>query len=223
MLQPLAMTLLIAFVFSRIFKVDIDRYAPYILSGIVVWDFVSTILNGGALAFLQADAYIRQTRHPLAIYTLRVTLAALVVMAIAAVPLVAWVALALPGTFGWSWLAALLIFPVAALIGWPVATVLACITARFRDVPFALTLLLQALWFVSPVYFEARLFREAGLTALVEFNPVYHVLQLLRAPLLDGQWPTWANLGWAGGTIVVVMAVAAFVVRRLEPRTIFYL
>ena len=37
-----------------------------------------------------------------------------------------------------------------------------------------------------PVYFEADVFRKAGLAALVDDNPIYHLLQIVRAPLLVG-------------------------------------
>src|SRR6185312_1361134 len=167
---------------------------------IVVWDFTIAITGGGSLAFVQADAYIRQTRHPLAIYTLRTVLANLVIAAFASVPLYFWVILAFPAHFGWTWLAALSLFPIMLMIGWPLATLLAYIATRFRDVPYALTLLLQAVWFVSPVYFEARVFNGAGLDFLVQGNPIYHVLQIARAPLLEGQWPTSTDYLYALGT-----------------------
>ncbi len=222
-IQPLGMTVLVALVFGRIFHVDITRYAPYILSGIVVWDFfVGTAVNG-SLAFVQADAYIKQCRHPLAIYTLRSALTNLIVMACASSALVAWVLISIPGTFGWSWLAALALFPVAGLLGWASATSLAYISARFRDVPFALNLALQAVWFVSPVYFEASTFRESNLRALVDYNPIYHILQLVRAPLLEGQWPTAANFAFSLGTLAVAGLVAWAIGQRAEERVIFYL
>jgi lipopolysaccharide transport system permease protein len=56
LLQPLGMALLLAVVFSRLFKTDITGYAPYILSGIIVWDCAMSCSVGGALSFVQADA-----------------------------------------------------------------------------------------------------------------------------------------------------------------------
>ena len=48
MIQPLGMTALLAFVLSRLFNNDIMHYAPYILSGVIVWEFVTTSLVVGA-------------------------------------------------------------------------------------------------------------------------------------------------------------------------------
>ena len=223
LLQPLGMTILITLVFGRIFGSDIRSYAPFIFSGLITWEFVGGTVTNGSLAFVQADAYIRQTRHPLAIYTLRTALANVAVFASASMGLVLWVLVTMPGNFGWPWLAALQIYPLVLATGWAVATLLAYFATRYRDIPHALGLVLQAIWFVSPVYFEPAVFRKAGLGALVDFNPIYHVLEILRAPLLSGTWPTLANMAWAWGLAALFGALAWLAGRRLERKVIFFL
>ncbi|WP_420473098.1 ABC transporter permease [Noviherbaspirillum sp. ST9] len=222
-MQPLGMTVLVSLVFSRLFNTELKEYAPYILSGIVIWEFITTTVIGGSLAFVQADAYIKQCQHPLAIYTARTTLANAVVLIMASTSLYAWVLAVMPHTFGWHWLAALLIYPIVVLVAWPLATLLAYLAARFRDIPHALGLVFQGLWFISPVYFEAKLFRSGNLGALVDYNPVYHLLQIVRAPLLEGKWPTAANFGFCGATIVILFLLAWLVGRKAEKKVIFYL
>ncbi len=223
LLQPLGMTLLLAVVFSKLFHTDIVTYAPYILSGIIVWDFIIACVTGGSLSFVQADAYIKQCKHPLAIYTLRTVLSSIIVLALASISLFAWTAVVLPHNFGWCWISALSVFPILAMIAWPAATLLAYIGVRFRDVPHAMGLVMQALWFVSPVYFEVNMFRRGGLNALVDFNPIYHVLQLVRAPLLDGTWPTLTNYTFSFATAVFFGVLAWIVGRSAERKVIFYL
>jgi lipopolysaccharide transport system permease protein len=223
LLQPLGMTALLALVFSRLFKTDLTTYAPYILSGLIVWDCVMSCCVGGSLAFVQADAYIKQCRQPLAIYTLRTVLSALVVLGCASIPLFVWSACVHPEHIGIWWIAALGLYPAVLLVAWPTATLLAYIATRFRDLPHALALLLQAVWFVSPVYFEPRLFRDGGLGGLVDANPVYHLLQLARAPLLQGAWPTAQDYLYVLGLALVMTLLAVLVGVRSEPRVIFYL
>lgn len=222
-IQPLGMTLLLSVVFGRLFNTDIKEYAPFILSGMIFWEFITSTATGGSLAFVQADAYIKQCQHPLAIYTLRTALTNLLVLMMASLGLTAWVLIVMPHTFGWAWLAALLIFPIVALIAWPLATVLAYVATRFRDVPHALALAFQTLWLVSPIYFEPSLFRNGGLHALVDYNPVFHVLEVVRAPLLRGQLPTTTNLAYCLGTILTLVLLAWLVGRTAEKRVIFYL
>lgn len=222
-LQPLALTLLLSLVFSSLFNTNITEYAPYILSGMIIWEYIVNSVVGGSLAFVQADAYIKQTHHPLAIYTLRTALTGLIILAMASTGLIGWVLVIMPKNFGWTWLAAPLIFPIVMLIAWPWATIMAYIATRFRDVPHAMGLVLQAMWFVSPIYFEASMFRRGQLHALLDYNPIYHILEIVRAPLLRGEWPVAANFAWSAGTIVVLSIIALLLGRRSERKVIFYL
>lgn len=222
-IQPLGMTLLLAFVFSRLFKTDITLYAPYILSGIIVWEFIVATTTGGSLSFVQADAYIKQCRHPLAIYTLRTVLGSMIVLMMSSIPLFCWALVVMPQHFNASWLGALTIYPILVLIAWPLSTLLAYIGVRFRDVPHALGLVLQAMYFVSPVYLEAKMFRHGGLDGLVDYNPIYHVLQIVRAPILDGKWPTLNNYIFSLGAAVIFALLAILVGRQSERKVIFYL
>lgn len=222
-IQPLGLTILISVVFSKLFHQNIAEYAPYILSGIIVWDYVNATLVGGSLAFVQADAYIKQTRHPLAIYTLRNVITGLIVMSIGSIALFAWVLVSLPQSLGWSWLAVPTVLPIIALIFWPLSTIMAYIGVRFRDLPNALGLILQAVWFVSPVYFKDTMFRNGGLQALIDYNPIYHLLQIIRAPLLHGEWPTATNYAWSLATGLVLVLLAILIGSKAEKRVIFYL
>ncbi|HEY1757265.1 MAG TPA: ABC transporter permease [Bryobacteraceae bacterium] len=222
-LQPLGTALLLAVVLSRLFHTDIRSYAPYIISGMLVWDFIMAVSTGGSLSFVQADAYIKHYRHPLAIYSLRTVLANLTVLALASVSMFIWAAIAQPSKIGASWLAALTVYPILLLIGWPFVTLLSYLGSRFRDLPNVMMLVLQACWFVSPVYFETSMFRQAGLGILVDDNPVFHLLQIVRAPLLQGQWPSGKDYGFCAAMAAIFTAFAWLVGRKAEKRVIFYL
>ncbi|MFN3628190.1 MAG: ABC transporter permease, partial [Parvibaculum sp.] len=71
--------------------------------------------------------------------------------------------------------------------------------------------------------FEASMFRRGGLDIFLDYNPIYHVLELVRAPILRGELPTSSNLCWVVGTFVVLSLVAIFIGRSAERRVIFYL
>lgn len=222
-IQPLGLTLLLSFVFSRIFGTEIGAYAPYILSGLVTWEYVTTTVQGGSLAFVQADAYIKQNRHPLAIYTLRNAVSGLAVLSVASISLFAWVWVALPENLSWSWLAVPTILPLLLAVAWPFATIMAYFSTRFRDIPYALGLIFQAMWFVSPIYFQESTFRRGDLHLLLDYNPIYHLLQIVRAPLLSGEWPQPVNYAWVIGSAIVLALIAWAVGRVAERKVIFYL
>jgi lipopolysaccharide transport system permease protein len=103
------------------------------------------------------------------------------------------------------------------------ATFFAYISTRFRDVPHALGLVLQALYLVSPIYFETKVFRSGGLDWLIDYNPIYHLLEIVRAPLLRGEWPRLENYAYCVGTLATMVLLAWLVGRKAERNVIFYL
>lgn len=223
MMQPLGLTILLACVFSRLFHTNIVTYIPYIFSGIITWEFINQSVSNGSLVFVQAESYIKQCTHPLAIYTVRVILTNLITLIVASSGLFIWVFCTMPQNINSSWLAILTFFPIICLMVWPLTNSLAYLGARFRDIPYAMTLIFQAIWFISPVYFEENMFRGGGLNFLVDYNPIYHLLQILRAPLLQGHWPSVTNYLFCFFTFIFFLVLTIPAGKYLERKVIFYL
>ena len=78
LLQPIAMAAVICTVFCQLFRVDIARLRPLPLAGLTMWNFIAASVNGGCQSFFQNESYIRQQPAPLAIYPLRAALGAAV-------------------------------------------------------------------------------------------------------------------------------------------------
>lgn len=223
MIQPLGMTLLLSFVLSRLFNIHIKNYAPYILSGMIVWEFIMSCVNLGALSFLTSANYIKQCKHPLAIYTLRTIINAIIILILASIPLFCWVLVVMPENFNISWISLLVFYPLLILMFWPAASYLAYVATRFRDLVQALTLIMQALWFISPIYLEEKMFRSGNLNWLVDYNPLYHLLELIRAPLLKGQFPSLENYYICVLTILILTIIAIVTGVKSENKVIHYL
>ena len=62
---------LLGIICSRIFKMDIAIYLPYIAMGIVLWGFVSGTTNESCAAFVENGAIIKQISLPYTLYVLR--------------------------------------------------------------------------------------------------------------------------------------------------------
>ncbi len=221
-LQPLGMTLLLAYVIGSLFNHPMASYAPYIFSGLIVWDYASNAAVGGCSSLLNAQAYIKQFTYPYTIYTLRHTLAGLINFAMAFIGLLLWVMVWKPENIGAPWLVLPLAFLIVFLAAWGLATICAFIAASFHDFSQLVVILLQAIWFISPIFFEAGTFRENKLSYLVDYNPIYHVLQLFRAPMLSGTWPEPENFLYAFGLVGGFWLIAALLIHRREKTLIFY-
>lgn len=217
------MTLLFTFVLTNIFKQPVQDTILYIYSGIICWDIIIFSSISGSMSFMNAAPYIKQFAHPIAIYPLRSILVGLINFGLAMIGLICWVLIWQPENISLSWLSLPLTFFLLLLIGWPLAILCAVIGTIFRDFSQLLTIALQALWFVSPVFFSTQVFINGGIGFLVYYNPIYHILELIRAPFLYGKFPTLINYEVTALLIIGLWCIGILLISRFEKRIILYL
>lgn len=223
LLHPLLLTILLAVVFGTIFKSPFLDFAPFVYSGLIVWDFVVSSVTTGSNSIINAEAYIRQFKHPMAIYSLKQALVCSINLLIAGIGLLVWCTVMYPQNFLISICA--LPFSIVLLIfmSWGITTLTAFINVKFRDFQQFSLIILQAIWFVSPVYFEPKVFVAAGLTELLVYNPVTHILNLARKPLLEGCFPDVVDYIFVVGIIIVLAMVCAYQVSKEEKELVYFL
>jgi ABC-2 type transport system permease protein len=95
-----------------------------------------------------------------------------------------------PQPLGWSSLLAFPAFALLVLNGAWVALLLGIVTTRFRDLAPITQSVVQLLFFLTPiVWIYGDLLAHAnpstaGRARLVEFNPLLHFMEIIRAPML---------------------------------------
>lgn len=223
MLQPLGLTLLLSFVMGKLFNSPISNYAPFVFSGLILWEFIVTSSVSGCSAFINAEGYIKQISLPISIYVIRSTLSSFINLILAFSGFVIWVLLWKPENFGLAWLHLIPSFVILFFIGLFAGIITAFINIKFRDFQQMLIIILQAIWYVSPIFFEPKMFRSVKAEYLIEWNPVYHILNLFREPMLYGNFPSLSDYIFSVAVIINLMFFSFFFVSKFERRVIFYL
>jgi len=172
--------------YAALFRVPVVAYLPYVTVGMVLWSLITALLNEGATTFTSATAAIKQMPAPIGIHVLRLVWRNLIILAHNAV-IVLLVLAACGVRPGWAGFAALpgLIILLVNGIGW--STSLGLIGARFRDVIPLVANATQMLLFVTPVLWRAEDLGQRRV--LAEFNPLFHLIEIVRAPLLGAGFP----------------------------------
>jgi len=78
--------------------------------------------------------------------------------------------------------------------------IVALLSARFRDLPQIVAALVQILFYITPI-----IYRPSSLTRfsfIVDFNPMAHLIDLVRAPLI-GEYPPMLSWEVAVGLAIV--------------------
>ncbi len=181
-LSMLIMVGALGVIYSQLFNMEIDRYVPYLASGLVLWNFMAFLINDGCQTFVVAASYMKQLAMPKSVFALQVVARNLLIFAHNAV-----IVAALLIYFGvrpnYS---ALYAVPVGLLLlmvsGLSVALVLGGLSARYRDIPQIVASLMQVLFFITPVMFRGDMLKNHEW--LMNFNPFYYYMEFIRQPLL---------------------------------------
>jgi ABC-2 type transport system permease protein/lipopolysaccharide transport system permease protein len=99
------------------------------------------------------------------------------------------------------------------------AAIGAIVSTRFRDVPQVIGSLLQVVFFITPIFWSVEQLPRR--LAIVDLNPAFHLMEVVRAPLL-GHAPAVESWAAAATMAVVALAVAGLLYRRAYPRLAYW-
>ena len=191
-------------VFGNLFGTPMKEFLPFLTIGLILWTLISTALNEGCTGFTAAEAMIKQISLPLFTHILRVLWRNLIIFAhnLVIYPLVLivfWVPL--PAT---ALLAIVGLVLLMLNLSW-MALLLGVFCTRYRDVPQIIANLLQVCFYLTPIIWMPNLLPKRASILLLHANPFFHLIEIVRAPLL-GTLPS--ALSWQVG---IVLAIAGWV------------
>jgi ABC-type polysaccharide/polyol phosphate export permease len=211
----------IGFIYANLLGQDTSQFIPYLTIGMILWSYLTSSIVDGGNAFVHSEGYIKQISLPIYVYLFRscvslsVTmlislLAFVVVAAVFSVPLGLGTLLAIPGLA--------MIMTTSLLL----VAIFAHLNARFRDVAHMAAVGMQVLFYVTPVIFPAELLRrQRQLSLVVDLNPMFHLLEVVRRPLLTNG-PAEPGNYVASILIILVLAAGAATVIATNQRRIVY-
>lgn len=221
-IHPLMFTFILGLMFTSVFRQPFIPLSVYIFSGMVLWNWITESALQGSNAFIQSQAFIRQKRLPLLGYVFRTFITSLMTFLLAFTGMFLWFLASghVPGAWSLLLPAHILFLGIAIF---PIIALSAVLGTRHRDYQQMLMILLQVLWFVSPVFMEKKIFLNPGLRIWDAANPVSSMLALIRRPLLDNQPPDMHNYLVVLIFSLVAWALALHVFHKNERRIIYYL
>jgi ABC-type polysaccharide/polyol phosphate export permease len=213
------MVLGLAYVSAAIFGGDLANLIGYIGLGIIIWSAISALIVEGCATFfrnshlilasnISIDLYVQRTVFRVFLTFVHHILLYFIGIALNIIPL-SWTALlAVPG------LLALLVN------GFWVVILLAFLCARFRDVEMIVRNLLQLVFFVTPIFWNHELIM-GNRKFIVDYNPFFHFIHIIRAPLLD-QVPAVSSYVVVICVTIAGYTAAYFVYRRMRRQIAFF-
>lgn len=168
---------------------NIYDYLPFLVSGMIVWTFVSTVTVEACNLFVAGQALFRSVRFDYSILAYAMVWRNFLILMHNFVVYFLVVFLLKPSLLG---LTILLALPGLALVlvnaAW-ITLLLGLVCLRFRDVQPLVASAIQISMFVTPLFWPAATLTGVRRFVFADLNPLYHVLDIVRSPLV-GQAPS---------------------------------
>lgn len=175
-------------VFSSVFKTPFKEFVLFLFAGLVPWNFFNLLITQNAATFVTNESLIKKIYTPLFLFPLATSIAVLVESFLTSIALIfIFFIFGLELSF-----LSLLIFPFYVLIFifcFGLGLVSASVTVYFRDLQHIIPIMLQGLFFVSPILYDAKRFEGSPLEIILNLNPITPFITLFRDIIYYNRMP----------------------------------
>ena len=203
--------------YSALLDIPLDEFLPYVTVGLIVWNLISASILEGSEVFIANEGLIKQLPSALSVHVYRLVWRQLLLFAHNLVIYVIMLfAFGVWRHLTWMSLAAI---PAIALIvvnaAW-VSIMFGIFSTRYRDIAPILGSMTLLLFVLTPIMWttqslEAQGGQAAERVKLAELNPLFHYLDIVRAPMIgqDQQAYHWyivlaiTVVGWTAAILAL--------------------
>jgi ABC-2 type transport system permease protein len=219
-LHPLMIMIVLTTVFSTLFKMDIENYPVYVLSGRLIWDlyFQSTIFAQNSIA--DNASLIKKVYVPKYIFPIAKCLTAVVNTAFSSIALLFVMAVT-----GVTITPVLLLLPIAVfylvLFSMGIGLIMATFTVFFRDLVYLYEVFLTAWMYLTPVFYPASILPES-VQFILKINPISYYLDFFRDIVLYSSFPDIKTNLMCFGIGIVTFFLGVIIFYKKQDRFILY-
>ena len=222
LLNPLLMMIVMAAVFSYMFRFQIEHFPVYLILGTIMFDYMSRSTTGAMSSILESQSLIKKIRIDKIIFPLEKVLFELL-------------------NFGLAFLAALAVMlffrvtpSIHALWGLPFIVVtltlfnvglsllISALSVFFRDVMHLWGVLMTAWTYMTPLFYPYEML-EGWMQAIMQFNPMFHYVTFFRSIMMWNANPGLLECGICLGMAVITFIIGFAVFRKSESKFILYI
>lgn len=192
--------------YSRVLNIDPSVYIPYLVLGWATWYFISALVTESCQVFISNASSIKEVNVPMSIYIYRAIWRSLIIFAHNILIYVVLI-------FGfqlWPTQTVFLIFPallIYLLNGMWLGMLFGTLNVRYRDLAQIVNNIMRLMFFVTPIIWSADNSRVPSV--VIDFNPFYYFVEIIRAPLLGSAPPLYMWL------IVLLITVCGWIAALL--------
>ena len=175
-----------ALLFGLLFGQPLQVILPYVMSGMLCFGLVAFVFNDGPEMFMMSGGIIKNHAYPFTFYAFHTVCKSFFLFLHNMV--VYWVVMALFGIVTIPHWSIVFAVPVVLVFMFTVGSMAGMFASRYRDMRFMLPYVGQILSYVVPIFWRGEQLPQKALE-IIQLNPFYNLLQILRLPLLGQMAP----------------------------------
>ena len=231
LMRPLLLFSILLFVFTELLhvnKVGIPHYPEYLLESIILFTYFQETTSGSVASLVARENLLRRVRFPRLVVPLSVAVTCFFNLCMNLIVVFVFI-LAAGIEPRWSWLELPVLVALLVILSTGVGMLLSALYVRFRDMQPIWEVLLQVLWYGSPILYTVETAADheilgISFAKLLVVNPIGAILTQARKAMLEPNAPSAAQaLGSVPrlliplGIIAVLFAVGLWYFNREAP------
>ncbi|MCJ7579165.1 MAG: ABC transporter permease [Candidatus Aminicenantes bacterium] len=220
-LNPLLYLIILATVFSKIMRFQIDNYIIFLLAGLTSWTMIQQTITIATGSIVNNQALFRRVYVPKILFPLSNVLARFIDHTIMTIILVGFMVF-----FKMPFTLSLLMLPVFILLHFlftlGFSLISSVVQIKIKDVQQILAIAFQALFFLTPIIYTLENIPEKY-KSLFLLNPFYYFVQCFRYPVYYSTMPPIKIILIALALTIFVLVVGFLLFYKKEKYFVFHL
>lgn len=209
LLNPLCQMVVLSIVFSNLFKMDIENFPLYILSGQVIFNFFSESTSSAMSSVIGNASLIKKAYIPKYLFAIsRVMSSAVNVFASFAALIV--VMLVTRADFHYTIVLAIIPIILVVLFSCGIGLILASFAVKFRDIIHLYGVFITALLYMTPIIYPISMLPDM-VRKIVMLNPLTNMVLMFRDLALNGIIPSAMSMIIALIECAIVIIIGLYV------------
>lgn len=218
LIEPLLMLGVLFFVFSTMFKFEIENFPIYLLLGIICYNFFKNGTTFALNSLTNRSSLMTQIYFPRSIPGISSGVTAAIMLILELVVLGIFMVV-LEFTPPITILILPLILALEFLLILGIALPLSVLNVKFKDTEFIWMVVVHAGFFLTPIFYQFDMLPD-NIQSILQFSPVVQIVTMAHHVVLYGVLPSINSILYAVGSTSVIMIIGYLIFRKYQSRIV---
>ncbi|MEG0825994.1 MAG: ABC transporter permease [Bacilli bacterium] len=229
LLYPILMMAVMALVFSQMFKFKVEgvNYLVYLMTGLIMFNYVSEASNSAMTSVVSNFALMSKVYIPKYIFPISKCLFVGINFLLTLIPLLVIILFTGSAAEGTKcviniWYILLpYIFICMVVFTMGLGLILSCVSVFFRDMFYIYGIVITIWNYLTPVFYDVSIL-PAFAQKIMEFNPLFILINAARSIILHGARPSITTMAVMGLIAFGTLGIGALIFKKKQDKFIYY-